>query len=94
MIFLFQSLLIQGRGKFDCASPTIAPGLCNATLPECNPYFLTVVPGKTYRLRIGSLTALSALSFEIEVLNLELYVHLILKVFSFRCTKIEVYVLI
>ncbi|KAM7529251.1 hypothetical protein LguiB_032661 [Lonicera macranthoides] len=65
-----QSLLIQGRGKFDCTSPTIAPGLCNATKPECNPYFLTVVPGKTYRLRIGSLTALSALSFEIEGHNL------------------------
>lgn len=63
---VFQSILIQGRGRFDCNTPGIAAGLCNATNPECAPYALTVVPGKTYRLRIGSLTALSALSFEIE----------------------------
>ena len=44
-------------------------GVCNATNPECSPYFLTVVPEKSFRLRIGSLTSLSALSFEIEVIN-------------------------
>ncbi|GFP98116.1 l-ascorbate oxidase [Phtheirospermum japonicum] len=65
-----QSILIQGRGKFNCNTPGIAAGLCNATNPECEPYALTVVPGKTYRLRIGSLTALSALSFEIEGHNM------------------------
>ncbi|KAL7131518.1 hypothetical protein ABFS83_12G008800 [Erythranthe nasuta] len=65
-----QSILIQGRGRFDCGTPGIAAGLCNATNPECAPYTLTVVPGKTYRLRIGSLTALSALSFEIEGHNM------------------------
>ncbi|CAK9154010.1 unnamed protein product [Ilex paraguariensis] len=65
-----QSILIQGRGRFDCSLPTIESGLCNATNPECSPYVLTVVPGKTYRLRIGSLTALSALSFEIEGHNM------------------------
>lgn len=63
----FQSLLIQGKGRFDCSSPTLGSGVCNATNPECSPYVITFVPGKTYRLRIGSLTALSALSFEIEV---------------------------
>ncbi|KAL3818898.1 hypothetical protein ACJIZ3_004803 [Penstemon smallii] len=65
-----QSILIQGRGKFNCNTSGIASGLCNATNPECSPYVLTVVPGKTYRLRIGSLTALSALSFEIEGHNM------------------------
>ncbi|KAI5574561.1 hypothetical protein BDE02_10G152600 [Populus trichocarpa] len=64
-----QSLLIYGRGKYNCSLSTasgIAAGVCNTTNPECSPYSLTVVPGKTYRLRIGSLTSLSALSFEIE----------------------------
>lgn len=67
---MIQSLLIQGRGRFDCNTTGIAAALCNSTNPECAPYALTVVPGKTYRLRIGSLTALSALSFEIEGHNM------------------------
>ncbi|WOL13918.1 hypothetical protein Cni_G22698 [Canna indica] len=64
-----QSLLINGRGKFNCpaAQPTSS---CNATNPECSPFVLTVVPGKTYRLRIASVTSLSALNFEIEGHNL------------------------
>ncbi|KAK2973574.1 hypothetical protein RJ640_030699 [Escallonia rubra] len=66
-----QSLLIQGRGKFDCtSSPNIGDGLCNASSPDCSPYAMAVVPGKIYRLRIGSLTALAALSFEIEGHNM------------------------
>ncbi|CAI9780947.1 unnamed protein product [Fraxinus pennsylvanica] len=65
-----QSILIQGKGRFDCSTPGIRAGLCNATNPECTPYALTVIPQKTYRLRIGSLTALSALSFEIEGHNM------------------------
>ncbi|XAR73338.1 Laccase [Bertholletia excelsa] len=65
-----QSLLIHGRGWFDCSTPGIEAGLCNATNPECSPYVLTVVPGKTYRLRISSMTTLSALSFEIEGHNM------------------------
>ncbi|KAF8012076.1 hypothetical protein BT93_I0261 [Corymbia citriodora subsp. variegata] len=68
-----QSLLIQGKGKFDCsklAPPSSDPSACNATNPECSAYVLTVVPGKTYRLRISSLTALSALSFQIEGHNM------------------------
>ncbi|RWW40489.1 hypothetical protein BHE74_00054098 [Ensete ventricosum] len=66
VFLLLQSLLINGRGKFNCslAGPT---AVCNATNPECSPYVLTVVPGKTYRLRIASITSLSALNFEIEV---------------------------
>ncbi|KAJ0097160.1 hypothetical protein Patl1_27329 [Pistacia atlantica] len=69
-----QSLLIQGKGKFNCSQLT-APSLnvssfCDASNPECSPYVLTVVPGKTFRLRISSLTALSALSFQIEGHNM------------------------
>ncbi|RAL43989.1 hypothetical protein DM860_014126 [Cuscuta australis] len=66
-----QSLLINGRGKFACSgSGDQAAGVCNATNPQCAPYSLSVLPGKTYRLRIGSLTALSALSFQIEGHNM------------------------
>ncbi|MED6181434.1 hypothetical protein PIB30_019332 [Stylosanthes scabra] len=60
-----QSLLINGKGRFNCSLSPIA-GTCNATNPECAPYSQTVVSGKTYRLRIGSLTTLSALSFQIQ----------------------------
>ncbi|KAB1209571.1 L-ascorbate oxidase [Morella rubra] len=65
-----QSLLIQGKGKFDCSSAPAPSGVCNASNPECSPYVLTVVPGKTYRLRVASLTALSALSFQVEGHNM------------------------
>lgn len=64
-ITLFQSLLINGRGKYDCAN--LSASVCNATNPECAPASFTVVPGKTYRFRVASLTSLSALSFQIEV---------------------------
>nr|XP_010905971.1 L-ascorbate oxidase [Elaeis guineensis] len=63
-----QSLLINGRGKFNCSN--VRSGVCNETNPECLPYVLTVVSGKTYRLRIASITSLSALNFEIEGHNL------------------------
>ncbi|PQQ04055.1 L-ascorbate oxidase [Prunus yedoensis var. nudiflora] len=68
-----QSLLIQGKGRFDCSTlttPSLDPDVCNATNPECSPYAMTVVPDKTYRLRVASLTALSALSFQIEGHNM------------------------
>lgn len=68
-----QSLLIQGKGRFNCSQLTTASldaGICNSTNPECSPFTLTVVPEKTYRLRISSLTALSALSFQIEGHNM------------------------
>ncbi|KAI4345214.1 hypothetical protein L6164_012356 [Bauhinia variegata] len=60
-----QSLLIQGKGMFDCSKVTEL-GVCNTSNPECSPHVQTVVPGQTYRLRIASLTSLSALSFQIE----------------------------
>ncbi|CAH9146558.1 unnamed protein product [Cuscuta epithymum] len=60
-----QSLLINGIGKFNCSDANATNAGCNDTGPE-SLYSLTVVYGKTYRIRIGSLTSLSALSFEIE----------------------------
>ncbi|XP_028083219.1 uncharacterized protein LOC114284498 [Camellia sinensis] len=42
------SLLIQGKGQFNCSTPGIQADLCNATNPECSPYVLRVIPGKTY----------------------------------------------
>ncbi|KAJ4966657.1 hypothetical protein NE237_018506 [Protea cynaroides] len=68
-----QSLLIQGRGRYNCSvlsTSSIEAGLCNTTNPDCSPYSMTVVSGKTYRLRISSLTSLSALNFEIEGHNM------------------------
>ncbi|THG23908.1 hypothetical protein TEA_016725 [Camellia sinensis var. sinensis] len=79
-----QSLLIQGKGQFDCCTLGIQASLCNATNPECSPYVLWVIPGKTYRLRIGSLTALAALSFEIEGHNMTVVDG---KVYSTFCLK-------
>lgn len=68
-----QSLLINGRGQYNCSNlipnSLSAAGVCNVTNPDCDRFVLTVVPQKTYRLRISSLTALSALSFQIEVIN-------------------------
>ncbi|KAG6490695.1 hypothetical protein ZIOFF_052005 [Zingiber officinale] len=64
-----QSLLINGRGQFNCALAG-ATDVCHTNAPECSPYVLSVVPGKTYRLRIASLTALSALNFEVEGHNM------------------------
>jgi len=61
-----QSLLINGRGRFVNCS-TMAVGACNATLLESAAPVFAVVPGKTYRFRIASMTSLSALHFEIEV---------------------------
>ncbi|GKV01687.1 hypothetical protein SLEP1_g14227 [Rubroshorea leprosula] len=68
-----QSLLVNGKGRFNCSqftAPSVDVGICNTTNPECSPYSLTLVPGKTYRLRISSLTALSSLSFQIEGHNM------------------------
>ena len=67
-----QTLLINGRGQFNCS---MAAGLMNTTLPECKfrgneqcaPEFLHVLPNKTYRIRIASTTALAALNLAIGV---------------------------
>ncbi|KAL6844646.1 hypothetical protein ACP4OV_025305 [Aristida adscensionis] len=60
-----QSLLINGVGKFANCTKSSA-GTCNATRPDWTTPVFAVVPGKTYRFRIASVTSLSALNFEIE----------------------------
>ncbi|XP_078444795.1 cupredoxin superfamily protein [Wolffia australiana] len=63
-----QSILINGRGWYDCSLS--ANSACNNTDPQCSPSVITVVPGKTYRLRISSVSSLSAFNFEIEGHNM------------------------
>ncbi|KAH9295256.1 hypothetical protein KI387_038844 [Taxus chinensis] len=58
-----QSLLIEGRGKYNCSATSRS---CNATNTQCSPYILPVKPGNTYRLRIASVASLSALNFLIQ----------------------------
>ncbi|KAG0499622.1 hypothetical protein HPP92_004313 [Vanilla planifolia] len=64
-----QSLLINGRGRYNCsmAGPM---DVCNTTSPECSPASFVLVPGKTYRLRIASVASLSAFNLELEGHNL------------------------
>jgi len=66
-----QSLLIEGRGLYNCSvlSATATPDslTCNLTNPKCAPHVIPVTPGKTYRLRIGSVASLSSLNFILEV---------------------------
>eukprot|EP00253_Pinus_taeda_P027935 PITA_27935 len=59
-----QSLLIEGRGKYNCSADSSKT--CNATSSQCSPHILPVKPGKTYRLRIASVASLSALNFLIQ----------------------------
>lgn len=63
-----QSLLIQGRGKYNCSADSSTT--CNATSSQCLPYILPVKPGKTYRLRIVNVASLSALNFLIQGHNM------------------------
>ncbi|KAI3945825.1 hypothetical protein MKW98_023099 [Papaver atlanticum] len=63
-----KSLLYHGRARFNC-SPTTddISDICNRTKPEIySPYLITIIQGKTIRLRISSLTSLSVLNFEIQ----------------------------
>ncbi|KAK7276588.1 hypothetical protein RIF29_17731 [Crotalaria pallida] len=65
-----QSLLINGRGQYNCS---LAASVINTTLPqcklrggeECAPYILHVDPNKTYRIRLASSTSLASLNFAI-----------------------------
>ncbi|CAM6012893.1 unnamed protein product [Sphagnum balticum] len=72
-----QSLLIQGRGKYNCSldlCPVGSPDClqCNASANAAcaAPFVLPVQPGKTYRLRLGSVATLSSLNFVIENHNM------------------------
>ncbi|CAL5203374.1 unnamed protein product [Lathyrus oleraceus] len=66
-----QSLLINGRGQFNCS---LAAKFVNTSLPQCNfkggeecaPQILHVEPKKTYRIRIASTTSLASLNLAIS----------------------------
>ncbi|XP_027330394.1 L-ascorbate oxidase [Abrus precatorius] len=66
-----QSLLINGRGQYNCSMA--ANLIKNTTLPQCNfrggeecaPEILHVDPNKTYRIRIASSTSLASLNLAI-----------------------------
>ncbi|KAL8160220.1 hypothetical protein V2J09_001757 [Rumex salicifolius] len=66
-----QSLLINGRGQFNCS---LAAGFGNASstpckfrgTEQCAPQILRVLPNKVYRIRLASTTSLSVLNFQIQ----------------------------
>ncbi|MCD7469198.1 hypothetical protein HAX54_008053, partial [Datura stramonium] len=70
-----QSLLINGRGQFNCS---LAAQFSKSRVPQCKlrgdeqyaPQILHVHPNKTYRLRVASSTALSSLNLAIGGLEL------------------------
>lgn len=64
-----QSLLLEGRGRYNCSAvPTYTPAAisCNQTDERCAPHVMKVERGKTYRLRLASVASLSSLNFKIE----------------------------
>ncbi|XP_031482148.1 L-ascorbate oxidase-like [Nymphaea colorata] len=69
-----QSLLIQGRGQFNCSLARYSQTtwtypwpetMCAFNNTQCTPHVLRVQPNKTYRLRIASVTSLASLNFAI-----------------------------
>ncbi|KAH7330846.1 hypothetical protein KP509_20G005200 [Ceratopteris richardii] len=75
-----QSLLMEGRGKYNCSlvsggDAEEAAGdrpRCDETNKQCKPLVLRVQPGLKYRLRLASVTSLSSLNFQIEDHNMTL----------------------
>ena len=68
-----QSLLLNGKGQYNCSlipgNFTAATGdvkTCNASAPQCGREVFTVQAGKTYRFRIASIAALNALAFAVK----------------------------
>lgn len=69
-----QSLLINGRGTYNCslvpkggASSSGDVKVCNSSNPQCaSPVVMPVERGKTYRLRIASVASISSLNFLVE----------------------------
>ncbi|XP_074320745.1 L-ascorbate oxidase-like [Silene latifolia] len=66
-----QTLLVNGRGQFNCS---LAPNFTNSSSAtqcklrgneQCAPQILRVDPNKTYRLRLASTTALASLNLAI-----------------------------
>ncbi|CAI0397288.1 unnamed protein product [Linum tenue] len=65
-----QSLLMNGRGQYNCSLASRYNE--SATLPQCAPNVLSVFPNRTYRLRIASTTSLASLNLAIG--NHKMYV--------------------
>ena len=68
-----QSLLINGRGQFNCSQAAYLSneeGKRQCTFrknDQCAPETLRIRPNKVYRLRIASTTALASLNLAVEV---------------------------
>ncbi|XP_072964364.1 L-ascorbate oxidase-like [Typha angustifolia] len=63
-----QTLLINGRGQYDCSlAAHVIHGstTCKTNTSQCAPTVLRLHPNKTYRLRIASTTSLSSLNLAI-----------------------------
>lgn len=69
LLLFFQSLLINGRGQYNCSLYSKnAQNDCNIKGGEqYAPYILHVLPNTTYRIRIASTTSLASLNFAIGV---------------------------
>lgn len=63
-----QTLLMEGRGQFDCSKAGSRP--CNATNPQCSLNRLPVESGKTYRLRLANVASLASFNFVIQGHNM------------------------
>ncbi|KAI5059105.1 hypothetical protein GOP47_0025424 [Adiantum capillus-veneris] len=68
-----QTLLINGRGSYDCAlvpkGGLTSSGdvkVCNTSNPQCASPVMPVERGKMYRLRIASVASISSLNFVVE----------------------------
>jgi L-ascorbate oxidase len=71
-----QSLLINGRGQFNCSlaaahtqGATNTQCAATAANTQCAPVVLPVQPNKTYRLRVASTTSLASLNLAIGVIR-------------------------
>jgi L-ascorbate oxidase len=74
---VLQSLLINGRGQFNCSlAAAHTPGTKQCTAggnKHCAPVILPVQPNKTYRLRIASTTSLASLNLAIGVSKFKIH---------------------
>lgn len=68
-----QSLLVNGRGEFNCSEIKCMTGKqdfikpCNASSPDAGPFYLDVQPDTTYRLRLVGSAKVNLINFGIEM---------------------------
>eukprot|EP00897_Mesotaenium_endlicherianum_P006926 jgi/Mesen1/6261/ME000323S05394 len=93
-----QSLLINGRGNYNCslipAGAVANSGdclTCNASNPQCAPAVFTVQAGKTYRLRISSVASLHSLNLMFEGHNVTVVAADAYPVKPFELGVVDVY---